>query len=144
MKKITLIIVLFAGLMVMSNVASADMPDDRCYKMASARDNALANSLDLYSTGSGINPFTGDLDTWSYYRTTHKGITRLRTVYGNGDAYGYIGLSRYWVTQDGRAKVSHRIYGPVWSHAAWGFWFNFPFDDDPSTWVKDKEICNTL
>jgi hypothetical protein len=129
-----------------STEAATAMPCDNCYQMASQKDKALEN-MDgaLQGSGSRINPCTGEADTVSTYYDLTKGITQIRSVYGNGDAEGYLGLTRYWVCHSsGTAKVTQRIYGPIWAWTPWGFWLNFPFDDDPSTWVKDKEICNTL
>jgi hypothetical protein len=141
-----LCLALVAATFAMAGVVSADIPDSQCYQMASNKDNALANmDGQLQWSGSSINPCTGVTDTANVYYDLKGGVTQIRRVYGNGDAEGYLGLARYWVCQDGRAKVVQRIYGPIptlgW---AWGFYWNFPFDDDPSTWVKDKEICNTM
>jgi len=157
MKKILLAIGLLAGLTLLVGLtvvwlgampkgASAAMPDSQCYRMASKKDRALENMAgELQWSGNRINPCTGELDSVSTYYNLSGGITQIRTVYGNGDASGYLGLTRYTVCHsNGTAKVTQRIYGPIWAWTAYGFWFNFPFDDDPSTWVKDKEICNTL
>ncbi len=126
--------------------ASAAMPDTQCYQMASNKDQALANmDGELQGSGNRINPCTGEMNTVETFYDLNGGVTQMRTVYGNGDAEGYIGLTRYRVCHSSEtAKVTQRIYGPIWAWTAWGFWWNFPFDDDPSTWVKDKEICNTL
>lgn len=141
-----LCLALFALMVSMAGLVSAAMPDDRCYQMASNKDNALANmGGQLQWTGNTINPCTGESDTANTYYDLKGGVTQIRRVYGNGDAEGYIGLTRYWLCMDGRAKVVQRIYGPIPTRGwAWGFYWNFPFDDDPSTWVKEKEICNTL
>jgi hypothetical protein len=142
---------LLAGLAVvkfgpLSQEASAAMPDAQCYKMASNKDKALANmNGDFQGSRPTTNPCTGKSDTVSTYYDLKGGVTQIRHVYGNGDADGYIGLTHYRVCHlSETAKVTQRIYGPIWGRYAWGFWLNFPFDDDPSTWVKDKEICNTL
>lgn len=150
MKKTILIVVLLmifavAGINLITSGISAAMSDNQCYQMASNKDNALANmGGELQWSGSRVNPCTGESDTADTYYDLGGGVTQMRTVYGNGDADGYIGLTRYWVCQNGRAKVYQRIYGPIWGRTPWGFWWNFPFDDDPSTWVRDKKICNTM
>ena len=144
-KAVTVLCLAFLALMVsMAGVVSAAIPDSQCHKMVSNKDKALENMAGILQwSGNRINPCTGVLDTASVYYDLKGGVTQIRTVYGNGDAEGYLGLTRYWVCQDGRARVMQRIYGP-YKGIGWGFWYNFPFDDDPSTWVKDKEICNTL
>jgi len=145
MKKFVLVGLMILVLSVSLVVA---IPDEQCYKLAKNKDNVLENiGGALQWTGNNINPCTGLKDSVSTYYDLDGGITQIRTVYGNGDVYGYLGLTRYTVCQDGRAKVSQRIYGPGSAQGygiAWGFWYNFPFDDDPLTWVKDKEVCNTL
>jgi hypothetical protein len=146
---------LLAGLAVirfgpMSQEASAAMPEDQCYKMASNKAKALANmNGEFQGSSSTTNPCTGESDTVSTYYEMKGGVTHMRSVYGNGDVVGYLGLTRFTVCQDGRAKVTQRIYGPAssWGRSrAWGFWWNFPFDDDtsPYSYLPDKEICNTL
>ena len=128
--------------------ATTSIPDDQCYNLAKNKDRVLEHTLVPYYSGSRINPFTGVLDTYVTYYASNLGennaVTNSRTVWGNGDVEGYIGLNRYWISADGRARINQRIYGPIWARTAYGFWWNFPFDDDPSTWIKDKEICNTL
>ena len=144
-KKILFLFVVLATSAVVSAGASA-MPDDSCFRIATNRDSALANmGGELQWTGNRLNPCTGLKDSASTYYDLKGGVTQIRTVYGNGDSEGYQGLSRYWLCQDGRARVNQRIYGPVsCKNIPWGFWLFFPFDDDPSTWVKDKEICSTM
>lgn len=138
----------FTGINLITTQISAAMPDDQCYLMAKNKDMALENTLVPYTSGSRKNPFTGEMDTYeTFYSRNYpesNAITNIRTLWGNGDADGYIGLTRYWISADGKARVNQRIYGPTWAWTPWGFWLNFPFDDDPSTWVKDKEICNTM
>ncbi len=130
--------------------AFAAQPDNHCYRLAANKDKALEN-MDgvLQGSGNRINPCTGLKDSANTYYDLKGGVTQIRTVYGNGDAEGYIGLNRYRVCHSsGTARIIQRIYGPGSSSGktpwAWGFWFNFPFDDDPSTWIKDKELCNTI
>jgi len=149
MKKTILIISLVACFVLASGLAIAAMPSDSCYKMATNKHRAVKNmGGDLQWSGDRINPCTGELDTAKVYYYLKGGVTHMKTVYGNGDVEGTLGLTKYVVCQDERAKVMHKIYGPGASKGkyAWGrgFYFNFPFDDDPSTWIKDKKICDTF
>lgn len=146
MKKIALISAVFLCVILLAGVVMA-LSNEECYQLASNKDNTMQNmNIELKWSGNRMNPCTGlmnGVDT--YYSDNGNSITQMRSVYSNGDAEGYIGMTRYWVCHSNQtAKIYQRIYGPIWGKTPWGFWLFFPFDDDPSTWVKDKEICNTL
>ena len=140
-KKVFLFLIALVTLMA---ATFAKMPDNQCYQMAENKDNSLQNmGGKLQWSGERKNPCTGQIESVSTYYDLKKGITKIRSVYENGDSEGYTGLARYWLCRsNGTAKVIHRIYGP--QGIGYGFWINFPFDDDPSTWMKDKETCNTM
>jgi len=152
-KKILVIAFVFAfaivGFVLMSKAVSATMSAEDCYQLADNKDKALENmsSLELQGSYSAINPCTGLWDTYLSYRNLNgNSITNIRRLYSTGDAEGYIGSTHYWVCRSNdTAEVHQRIYGPIPNRGwGWGFYHNFPFDDIPSTWVKDKEICNTM
>jgi hypothetical protein len=146
MKTILLLCIAVLMLGVSVNTFAA-MPAEQCYEMATNKDRALENrGMDLQASSTRTNPCTGQSDTVNVYYDLKGGVTHIRTVYGNGDVEGYHGLSYYRACHSsGKAMVSHRIYGAGSGRGiGWGFWFNFPFDDDPSTWRKDRETCNTL
>lgn len=140
-KKVFLFLIV---LVTLTTTALANIPDNQCYQMAANKDNALQN-MGAILQGSGIreNPCTGQKEMASTYYDLKGGVTQIRSVYENGDAEGRIGLTKYLLCHSsGTAKVLHRIYGP--NGIGYGFWFNFPFDDDSSTWIKEKETCNTV
>ena len=138
-KLATLLIAVF-GIMTVF----AKMPGDQCYRMAVNKDGALLNAGgELQWSGTRENPCTGQNENVSIYYDLKGGVTKIRKVYESGDTEGYTGLTHYWLCHSsGTARVLHRIYGP-WG-LGYGFWFNFPFDDDPSTGIKEKETCNTM
>ncbi|MFC1685608.1 hypothetical protein ACFLZZ_01140 [Nanoarchaeota archaeon] len=122
------------------NVAGNVIGDEQCYQITTNIDKAVEKKAEFSSTGIGKNPCTGLIDTRTSYRTYTKGITHLRTVFGNGDTKGNNGLTHYILCKDGRSKVVQWIASYYKRGIGWGHYYPEPFPHTDYKVIK----CSTL
>jgi len=118
------------------------IPDKQCYNIAKNLAKAAENvAVVPYSSGTGMNPCTGEITNVSSFIDNNNGQF-YRTVFENGDVKGYVPLgTSFLACIDGRAEITSRLGAYYYNKGkAYGLWYNNPHMEQP----YKVEKCSTI
>ena len=119
-----------------------NIPPEQCYHIASNLDQAAENAVPYYSSGTKLNPCTGENMPYDSYLDLKKGISRR--VFANGDSEGHIMVTSFIVCSDQRAQVTSRI-GAHWFNRGHGWGIYYLWQKNPHLQAPfQTERCSTL